>query len=43
VVVNLRAVDHVSRGDNETAIVHLRQRAETLPVSRSYAHLFKQM
>ncbi len=43
VVVNLRAVDHVSRGDNETAIVHLRHRAETLPVSRSYAHLFKQM
>jgi len=43
VVVNLRAVDHVSRGDNETAIVHLRHRSETLPVSRSYAHLFKQM
>jgi DNA-binding LytR/AlgR family response regulator len=43
VVVNLRAVDHVSRGDNETALVHLRQREETLPVSRSYAHLFKQM
>jgi len=43
VVVNLRAVDHVSRGDNETALVHLRQRDETLPVSRSYAHLFKQM
>jgi DNA-binding LytR/AlgR family response regulator len=43
VVVNLRAVDHVSRAENETAIVHLRRRAETLPVSRSYAHLFKQM
>lgn len=43
VVVNLRAVDHVSRGENETALVHLRQRAETLPVSRGYAHLFKQM
>jgi DNA-binding LytR/AlgR family response regulator len=41
VVVNLRAVDHVTRGENETAIVHLRHRAETLPVSRSYAHLFK--
>ena len=41
VVVNLRAVDHVSRGDNETATVHLRHRPETLPVSRSYAHLFK--
>jgi DNA-binding LytR/AlgR family response regulator len=43
VVVNLRAVDHVSRGDNETASVHLRHRAEVLPVSRSYTHLFKQM
>jgi DNA-binding LytR/AlgR family response regulator len=43
VVVNLRAVAHVARGDNETAVVHLRHRAETLPVSRSYAHLFKQM
>ena len=43
VVVNLRAVDHVARGDNETATVHLRHRAETLPVSRSYTHLFKQM
>ena len=41
VVVNLRAVDHVTRGENETALVHLRHRAETLPVSRSYAHLFK--
>ena len=43
VVVNLRAVDHVARGDNETAVVHLRHRTETLPVSRSYTHLFKQM
>ena len=43
VVVNLRAIDHVARGDNETATVHLRHRAETLPVSRSYIHLFKQM
>jgi DNA-binding LytR/AlgR family response regulator len=43
VVVNLRAVDHVARADNETATVHLRHRAETLPVSRSYTHLFKQM
>jgi DNA-binding LytR/AlgR family response regulator len=43
VVVNLRAVGHIARGDNETAVVHLRHRGETLPVSRSYAHLFKQM
>lgn len=43
VVVNLRAVDHVARAENETATVHLRHRQETLPVSRSYTHLFKQM
>lgn len=41
VVVNLRAIEHVARGDNETATVHLRSRPETLPVSRSYTHLFK--
>jgi DNA-binding LytR/AlgR family response regulator len=43
VVVNLRAIDHVARGDNETAVVHLRHRPELLPVSRSYTHLFRQM
>jgi DNA-binding LytR/AlgR family response regulator len=43
VVVNLRAIDHVVRGDNETARIHLRNRPETLPVSRTYAPLFKQM
>jgi DNA-binding LytR/AlgR family response regulator len=43
VVVNLRAVDRVTRGENETAQIHLRHRLEVLPVSRSYAHLFKQM
>jgi len=42
-VVNLRAVSHVVRGDNETANVHLKGRNESLPVSRSYLHLFKQM
>jgi DNA-binding LytR/AlgR family response regulator len=42
-VVNLRAISHVIRGDNETAEIHLRQRSDTLPVSRSYLHLFKQM
>jgi len=42
-VVNLRAIHHVERGDNETATIHLRQRRETLPVSRAYAHLFRQM
>ncbi|EIT69860.1 MULTISPECIES: LytR/AlgR family response regulator transcription factor [Hydrocarboniphaga] len=43
VVVNLRAVSHVTRGDNETASVHLKQRSEVLPVSRQYLHLFRQM
>jgi DNA-binding LytR/AlgR family response regulator len=43
VVVNLRAVSHVTRGDNETAAVHLKGRSDVLPVSRSYLHLFRQM
>ncbi len=43
VVVNLRAVSHVTRGDNETADIHLKGRKEVLPVSRSYLHLFRQM
>jgi len=43
VVVNLCAIDHVTRSDNETAEIHLRHRAEVLPVSRSYLHLFRQM
>ena len=43
VVVNLHAISHVTRGLNETADVHLRDRKEVLPVSRSYLHLFRQM
>jgi len=43
VIVNLRQVAQVTRGANETAEVHLRGRSETLPVSRSYLHLFRQM
>ena len=43
VVVNLRAVSHVTRGANETADIHLKGRQEVLPVSRTYLHLFKQM
>lgn len=43
VVVNLRAVSHVTRGQNETAQVHLRGRDEVLPVSRSFLHHFRQM
>jgi DNA-binding LytR/AlgR family response regulator len=43
VVVNMRAISLVSRGDNETADIHLKGRKEVLPVSRSYLHLFRQM
>ncbi len=43
VVVNLHAISHVIRGDNETADIHLKGRSEVLPVSRSYLHLFRQM
>ena len=43
VVVNLRAISHVTRGSNETADIHLKGRPETLPVSRTYLHLFRQM
>jgi DNA-binding LytR/AlgR family response regulator len=43
VVVNLRAISHVRRRDNESAEIHLKGRDEVLPVSRSYAHLFRQM
>jgi DNA-binding LytR/AlgR family response regulator len=43
VIVNLKQVAQVIRGNNETAEVHLRGRSETLPVSRSYLHLFRQM
>ncbi|MEO6799170.1 MAG: LytTR family DNA-binding domain-containing protein [Rhodanobacter sp.] len=43
VVVNLRAISHVMRGENETALIHLKGRHDTLPVSRNYVHLFRQM
>ena len=43
VVVNLRAISHITRGPNETADIHLKGRSEVLPVSRSYLHLFRQM
>jgi DNA-binding LytR/AlgR family response regulator len=42
-VVNLRAISHVTRHDNETAEIHLKGRDEVLPVSRNYLHLFRQM
>jgi len=43
VVVNLRAIRRVTRGDNETADIELKGRPERLPVSRSYLQLFKEM
>ncbi len=43
VVVNLRAISHVARGEHETAQIHLKGRGEVLPVSRNYLHLFRQM
>jgi DNA-binding LytR/AlgR family response regulator len=43
VVVNLRAISHVTRSANETADIHLKGRDEALPVSRTYLHLFRQM
>ncbi len=42
-VVNLHAISHVTRGENETAQIHLKSRKEVLGVSRSYVHLFRQM
>jgi DNA-binding LytR/AlgR family response regulator len=43
VIVNLRAISHVKRHDNETAEIHLKGRNEVLPVSRDHVHLFRQM
>ena len=43
VVVNLHAIAHVTRGENETAQIHLKERGDVLPVSRNYLHLFRQM
>ena len=43
VVVNLGAIRRVTRGEHETAEIHLKHREEVLPVSRSYLHLFRQM
>jgi DNA-binding LytR/AlgR family response regulator len=43
VIVNLRAISHVKRHDNDTAEIHLKARHDVLPVSRNYLHLFRQM
>lgn len=42
-VVNLRAIAHITRGANETADIHLKGRSQVLPVSRTYLHRFRQM
>jgi DNA-binding LytR/AlgR family response regulator len=42
VVVNRRSISHVTRLE-ETAQIHIKGRADVLPVSRSYLHLFKGM
>ncbi len=41
--VNLSAISHVLRGHNETASIHLKNRADILPVSRTFLHHFKMM
>jgi DNA-binding LytR/AlgR family response regulator len=43
VVVNLTAIKQVLRGQNETADIHLKHRADVLPVSRTFLHHFKMM
>ncbi len=43
VVVNLRAIKQVLRGHNETANIHLKYRADVLPVSRTFLHHFRMM
>lgn len=43
VIVALRAIRVIIKGDNETAQIHLVGRTEVLPVSRRYAHHFRQM
>jgi DNA-binding LytR/AlgR family response regulator len=43
VVVNLRAISHITRSFNDGADIHLRGRSEVLPISRRYLHLFRQM
>jgi DNA-binding LytR/AlgR family response regulator len=42
-IVNLHAVSQVVRDGKETATLHFRHRKETLPVSRTFLHLFHQM
>ena len=43
VIVNLHQVAQVNRGPNETAEIQMKGRQESLPVSRSFVHVFRQM
>jgi DNA-binding LytR/AlgR family response regulator len=43
VVVNLHAISHIKRHDNETAEIHLKGRGDVLPVSRNFLHIFRLM
>ena len=43
VLVNLAAISHVVRGQNETADIHLKHRTDLLPVSRTFLHHFRMM
>ena len=42
-LVNVHAIQSVSRDDRGSLTLRLKQRSETLPVSDAYSHLFKQM
>lgn len=43
IIVNLGSIRQVVRLENETAQVFIRGRDDVLPVSRAFAHLFRQM
>ena len=42
-VVNLRAIDHVTRDDTGKGMIHLKGRNELLAVSQPFMHLFRAM
>lgn len=42
-VVNLRAIDHITRDDTGKGMIHLKARPEILAVSQPFMHLFRSM
>jgi DNA-binding LytR/AlgR family response regulator len=42
-IVNLEAIANVGRDYRDQPVIKLKNRGESLTVSRTYAHLFKQM